>query len=109
MPAPSLRTVRRSRSQSVETALGFFMVSPEAADNRSRSLAGLVSKSQKKSYPRPPFFSLPVVRLGPLHRRTATVSGLIPWGTDQRVIRLSPWDGFISGVPRIGVSLEAVS
>ena len=34
MPAPNLRTVRRSRSQSVETASGVFMVSPEAADDR---------------------------------------------------------------------------
>ena len=33
MPAPNLRTVRRSRSQSVETASGVFMVSPEAVDD----------------------------------------------------------------------------
>src|SRR5262249_42442839 len=34
MPAPSLRTVRRLRSQSVETTSGVFMVSPEAVDAR---------------------------------------------------------------------------
>src|SRR5207249_1011712 len=51
MPAPNLRTVRRSRSQSVETASGFFMVSPEAADIRqkfSRSRRQVAKKSDPR-------------------------------------------------------------
>ena len=46
MPAPNLRTVRRSRSQSVETASGVFMVSPKLWMT-GRSLARLARKSQK--------------------------------------------------------------
>ena len=51
MLAPNLRTVRRSRSQSVETASGVFMVSPEAADNReefSRSRWQVAKKSDPR-------------------------------------------------------------
>src|SRR5262249_37056118 len=53
VPAPNLRTVRRSRSQSVETASGFFMVSPEAADNRqefSRSGWQVAKKSDPRLF-----------------------------------------------------------
>jgi hypothetical protein len=46
MPAPNLRTLRRSRSQSLETASGVFMVSPEAADDR-QEFSLLPRKSQK--------------------------------------------------------------
>src|SRR5262249_19490215 len=63
MPAPSLRTVRRLRSQSVETTSAVFMVSPEAADARqefspSRSQVGKKMTRGSGSSERPRFVAM---------------------------------------------------
>ena len=47
MSAPNLRTVRRSRSQCLETASGVFMVCPEVADDR-QEFSLLPRKPQKR-------------------------------------------------------------
>src|SRR5262249_48969192 len=62
MPAPNLRTVRRLRSQSVETTSGVFMVSPEASDNQQEfSRSGW--QVEKEKLPKAP------VRLNYMPRR----------------------------------------